>query len=61
MTVMVTSHPLVMENLGAFDLNVFDVSESPDFVLEWLTTASAKVIRLLEGIRFVSHKKRDVL
>ena len=54
MTVMTLLHPLVVGNLGVFSLNIFNINESPTLHLrEWSTTASAEVIKLLEGIRFV--------
>ena len=54
---MVSSNLLVGENLGAFKLSVFMLRLSKLCLREWLKVASAKVIRILEGIRFVSHKK----
>ena len=50
---MVPPHPLVAENMGVFSLNIF---YSYFYLREWLTMASAMVIRLLEGIRFISQK-----
>ena len=57
MRVMVSSNLLVGENLGAFKLSVFMLRLSKLCLREWLKVASAKVIRILEGIRIVSHKK----
>ena len=55
---MRTPHHLVAESLTVLISTFFYINESPNFVLEWLTMVSAKVVRVLEGIRFVPHKKR---
>ena len=60
MTVMVPPHPLVMENLDAFlfFLDVFYVSSLQTLFERVVDNGFTKVIGLLEGIRFLSRKKR---
>ena len=63
MAVMALPKPLVGENLGAFSLNIFShLQVSKLHMKKWLTIASARVIKLFEGIRFVlvvtSKKKK---
>ena len=56
--VTVPPHFLVAENLGACNWMFCNSFESSNFIWEWSIVVSTKVIRLFEGIRFVSGKKR---